>query len=108
MTKSTPVFRIDKFVVPSRVLREFVDKMSNLKITLQAMPGCIRAEVLTQIDGPGQFNVLTMVEWQNMDAVFAAKSAMQSYFLTEGFDPKAYIDRLGVDADLGLYLPIGA
>ena len=53
--------------------------------------------------GPGEFNVVTIVEWVNTQAIVAATAVMQKKYAEEGFDPSAFMQTLGVRADLGLY-----
>jgi quinol monooxygenase YgiN len=96
-------FRIDKFAVPADALDEFVAQMKRLQHTLRALPGCENACVLTQVAGPGRFNVLTWVEWKDPASVAHATAVMQKKFADENFDPKAFTERLQVDGDLALY-----
>ncbi len=103
LTPSTRRFRVDKFAVPAHAVDEFVAQMKHLQSTLQAQPGCANAAVFTQLSGPGRFNVMTWVEWDDQASVDAAATVMQKRFASDGFDPKAFLQRLGVEADLGVY-----
>ena len=100
---SATVFRVDKFIVPAPVLGAFVDQMQQIQRTLRNLPGCLRATVLTQTGGAGEFNALTVVEWENDEAVAAAQQIVQKKFTEEGFDPKTFVQSLGARSDLGLY-----
>lgn len=100
---TTTRFRIDKFAVPTQAVDDFVAQMKHLQTTLQAQPGCTHAAVLTQLGGPGRFNVLTWVEWEDQASVDAAAAVMQKQFASDGFDPKAFMQRLGAEGDLGVY-----
>jgi len=100
---TAPLYRVDKFAVPAHAVDALVAQMKHLQATLQAQPGCLHAMVLTQRGGPGRFNVLTWVEWKDQASVDQAAAAMQRQFAAEGFDPKAFLQRLGAEADLGLY-----
>ena len=97
------LYRIDKFAVPAPAVDEFVAQMKHLQATLQAQPGCLHTKVLTQLGGPGRFNVLTWVEWRDQASVDQAAAAMQRQFAAEGFDPKVFLQRLGAEADLAVY-----
>ena len=102
---SAPVFRIDKFVVPTAALPAFLEKMRQIHHTVRALPGCVRDSVLTQTGGTGLFNVVHLVEWVNAEAVAAAQVVMQRQFALEGFNPNAFfVGELGAQADLGLYV----
>jgi heme-degrading monooxygenase HmoA len=102
-SSSATVFRIDKFVVPTEVIPSFVAQMQRVQQTLRTLPGCLRNQVLTQTDGPGEFNVITLVEWASEQAVAAAQVAVKKKFAQEGFDPVAFVQQNGVRADLGFY-----
>ena len=59
--------------------------------------------VLTQSEGPGEFNVVTIVEWASVEAMAQAKATMQAHYESEGFDPPAFMKSLGVRGDLSVY-----
>jgi hypothetical protein len=103
---NAPLFRIDKFVVPAASLPEFLRRIRRTHDILDTLPGCLRNLILTQCGGPGEFNVVTLAEWADHVAVTNAASAIERQFQEERFDRKAFIERLGVRADLALYQPI--
>lgn len=100
---SAPVFRIDKFVVPAHTLAAFIAQMQRVQQTLRTLPGCLRAHVLNQTGGAGEFNVVTLVEWANAEAVAAAAVSVKKKFADEGFDPVAFTKSAGVRSDQGFY-----
>lgn len=100
---SAPVFRIDKFVVPAETLAAFIAQMQRVQQTLRTLPGCLRAHVLNQTGGAGEFNVVTLVEWANAEAVAAAAVSVKKKFADEGFDPVAFTKNASVRSDLGFY-----
>lgn len=100
---SAPVFRIDKFVVPTETLAAFIAQMQRVQQTLRTLPGCLRAHVLNQTGGAGEFNVVTLVEWANAEAVASAAVFVKQKFAEEGFDPVAFTKNAGVRSDLGFY-----
>ena len=65
--------------------------------------GCRQNLVLTQPDLAGEFNVMTLVEWSHESHFAAAKAVMQARYAQERFDPAAFMQQLGVQADLGTY-----
>ena len=71
--------------------------------TLDTVPGCKQNLVLKQEGSLGEFNIITLVEWSDAEAIGAAKVTMQAKYTGEGFDPAAFIQRLGVQADMGVY-----
>ena len=98
-----PVFRIDKFVVPADVRAAFIAQMQRIQATLRTLPGCQRTLVLDQTGGTGEFNVLTLVEWENEAAVASAAVFVKKKFADEGFDPVAFTRNAGVRSDQGFY-----
>jgi hypothetical protein len=101
--KSASVFRIDKFAVPADALPEFIERLHVIQRTLGAIPGCQQNLVLTQTGGPGEFNVVTIVEWANKDAVLSAIAVVEKKYAEEGFNPAEFVQKLRVRPDLGLY-----
>jgi hypothetical protein len=100
---SASVFRVDKFVVPAESLPEFIAQMRRAHQTLATLPGCQQKHVLTQTGGDGEFNVVTVVEWANAQAVASAQAVMLRKFEEEGFDPATFRRKLGVRGDSGFY-----
>ena len=100
---STSVFRIDKFVVPSQSISVFVERIHHVQSMLAALPGCLQKHVLTQTGDSSEFDVVTVVEWANADAVAAAQTVMQKQLASEGFDIQAFRKKLGVRGDSGMY-----
>lgn len=97
------IFRIDRFVVPAEALAAFMERLRFTQQTLDTVPGCRQNLVLTQEGSPGGCNVITLVEWSNAEAITAAKATMQAKYAEEGFDPAAFMGKLGVQADMGVY-----
>ena len=102
-TAGASVFRVDRFVVPQAALPTFMEQVQRVDRMLGSQPGCLQSLVLTQAGEAGEFNVLTLVEWADAQAVAAAKAVMQEKYAQEGFDPSAFMRQLGVRADFGVY-----
>lgn len=103
MSGSASIHRIDKFVVPPETVPAFVAQMQRIQQTLRDLPGCLRQMVLTQSGGSGEFNVITLVEWESMEAVTRAQEVVQRQFAAEGFNPAEFVRERGIRADLGFY-----
>lgn len=97
------IYRIDRFNVPAHALQAFMERVRHTQRTLDALPGCRQNLVLTQPDLAGEFNVMTVVEWSDESQFAAAKALIQQRYAEERFDPAAFMQGLGVKADLGLY-----
>ncbi len=105
---SSSVYRVDKFVVPAAAREEFMARVAMIKGMLETMPGCRQNLVLEQVSGPGAFNVVTIVEWQDAQAMEKAKAAVAARYKDIDFNPQETMARLGIAADManyGLYAP---
>ena len=103
LSAAAPLFRIDKFIVPDESLSAFLQQIRRTHDTLGTLPGCLRNLILTQFGGPGEFNVVTLVEWVNKEAIANAVAVVEKQFANDNFDRKAFLQQLGVRADLGVY-----
>src|SRR5689334_15240618 len=97
------VFRIDKFVVPDEARAEFLERVGETHALLRRQAGFVRDLILVQTAGPGRFNLLTLVEWQNEAAMGPARAAVTAMHAARGFDPNALMARLGIEADIAAY-----
>jgi len=102
------LFRVDKFVVPENAREEFFKAVKVTHNELRKQPGFIRDLVLEQVSGPGNFNIVTFVEWADRSALEAAVTAIKEFHGEIGFDGKALVERLGISADIANYMPVGA
>jgi heme-degrading monooxygenase HmoA len=59
---TTSLYRVDKFAVPPGSLSAFLERVRDVDHLLAARPGCQQNLVLTKTEGPGEFNVVTIVE----------------------------------------------
>ncbi len=98
-------YRIDKFIVPSSALSSFLKQIERIDAELSTLPGCEQHLVLIQEpDSAGDaLHVLTLVEWASAAHMSAAKTHMRQRYRHEGFEPAAFMQELGVRAELGDY-----
>ncbi|GGP22696.1 antibiotic biosynthesis monooxygenase [Silvimonas iriomotensis] len=97
------VFRVDQFVVPDHALPAFMKQAHRIDALLHEMPGCDHHLVLTRKQDIDSTRVLTLVQWHNQAGMAAAKALVQQIYASEGFEPQAFIQKLGVTADFGIY-----
>lgn len=102
------VYRIDKFVVPAEAKDEFVGRVRMTHAVLKSQPGFIQDLVLEQSAGPGQFNFVTLAEWESQEAIENAKVAVMAMHKETQFNAQEMFARLGIKADLGNYRKIDA
>lgn len=98
-----PVYRIDKFAVPEQARGEFLDRVAATHAVLQEQEGFVRDLILEQQSGPGEFNLVTFVEWKDANAIEKASAAVAKFHSETGFDRRAFITRLGIRADIANY-----
>lgn len=103
ISSAASVFRVDKFVVPPASLRSFLAQVERTHQLIGAQRGCLRNLVLHQAGGPGEFNVVTLVEWESAAALAAARADVQAHHAREGFDAAAFMAELGIRSDLAEY-----
>jgi heme-degrading monooxygenase HmoA len=97
------VFRVDKFVVPAHAREEFLDKVHATHAVLRTQPGFVRDAILEQSSGPSEFNFVTIVEWENSNAIDGARRAVAALHQRMNFDAQAMISRFGIRADIANY-----
>ncbi len=98
-------FRVDRFIVPRPVLEPFMARVRLTQRLLDERPGCRQNLVLLGAPDGESIGVVTIVEWASADAMNAAKAIMQAHYAREGFDPAAFIQALGIRADIAAYQP---
>ena len=63
----------------------------------------MRDAILEQTSAPGEFSFVTMVEWENGDAIEGARRAVAALRQKVNFDAQAMINRLEIRADIANY-----
>ncbi len=99
----TKVYRVDKFVVPGHARQEFLNKVHATHDLLRLQAGFVQDNILEQASGPGEFNFVTIVEWENAEAMEPARLAVTALHNRMNFDPHELFARLGIRADLANY-----
>ena len=102
-TQPQSVYRVDKFAVPASARNEFMARVSTIRQMLDTMNGCRQNLILEQVSGPGEFNVVTIVEWDSADSLEKAKTAVATRYAEINFNPLETIARLGIKADIANY-----
>jgi heme-degrading monooxygenase HmoA len=102
---TSPVYRLDHFVVPAAAMPAFTERLRHTQQALDDMPGCRQNLVLSRIGAGGEYDIATLVEWESAEALAAAKAAMQQRYAAAGFDPAGFMRALGIRADMASYVP---
>jgi hypothetical protein len=104
--KSQQIYRVDKFVVPESAREEFLQKVQVTHERLRTLPGFVQDFILEQVSETAEFNIVTVVEWENKEAIEHAKEQIYQLYEEMNFNPKELFARLGIRADLGNYKSI--
>jgi heme-degrading monooxygenase HmoA len=99
-------YRVNKFAVPASARSQFLDRVHESLDVLRTLPGFVQNLVLEQTDGPGRFNIVTFVTWEDSAAITNAEAVMEAERARSGSDSQALIARLGIEADQGTYAEI--
>ena len=70
---------------------------------LRVQPGFLQDLVLEQPGAPGEFHLVTLVEWAGPASIEKAKAVVAARQKEAGFDPRETMARLGIRADIGSY-----
>jgi heme-degrading monooxygenase HmoA len=100
------IYRVDKFKVPSAAREEFIDRVHKSHEFLRTLPGLIQDHVLEQTSGPGEFNFVTIIVWNSIESIEAARKAVMAKYEEIGFNPQEMYARLGIKADIAVYQEI--
>lgn len=105
-SRTKRVYRVNKYVVPPQALAEFLGNTRKIHDLLRALPGFVQDFVLEQSAGPGEFNYVTIVEWESLESIEKAKTAVTAMQRRLRLNPDRMFARLGIKADLANYLCI--
>lgn len=102
------VYRVDKFVVPDSARTEFLSRAKAIRDVLRKQEGFVRDSYLEQVSEPGEFNIVTIAEWQGQEHIEVAKSAVAALLRQSNFNPQEMYERMGIKADMAFYKQIDA
>ncbi|CDX23693.1 conserved hypothetical protein [Mesorhizobium sp. ORS 3359] len=97
------VFRVDKFVVPAEARDEILSKVFMTHELLRRQEGFVQDFLLEQFSGPGEFNIVTMVEWESQAAIDKVVPIVRAAHERIAFSAQETIAQLGVKADIANY-----
>jgi len=97
------IYRVDKFKVPAAARQEFLGVVQGVHQLLRTLPGFEGDFLLEQSGGPGAFNIVTIAIWKDQAAFQAAKARAEADRAQTGFNPQAFMVKLGIQGDLADY-----
>lgn len=101
-------FRLDKFLVPHPVRQAFLAKVNETHAVLRKQPGFVRDFLLEQAMTDQVFGLATLVEWESVAQLEAARSAVKALHQQTGFVPQEALKQWGITAEIGTYHPVNA
>lgn len=102
-TSTESIYRIDKFSVPRESIEPFLERLREAHQFLDTLEGCIQNRILQLDSGTSHFNIMTLVEWRDVDSFERAKTRAMERHAASGVRPQELFKELGVEADLGNY-----
>jgi hypothetical protein len=100
---TTPLFRINKFSVPSESRDGFLDLIARTHAVLRNQEGFVADQILEQQSGPGVFNFVTTIEFTGPEVIERMVAAVATFDQREGIDRQQAMAGLDIKADMGLY-----
>ncbi len=103
MTAKSSIYRINKFVVPAASRDEFLDAVIRpTHEMLRRQPGFVSDMVMEQTSGPGEFNIVALIEFAGPEAVAPIAAAVAELHQRIGVTP-GLTARLGIRTDQANY-----
>jgi len=96
-------YRVDTFIVPESAREEFLEKVRESQVLLQQQQGFLQDFVLERASNSREFHLITIVEWQNQQAVDDARKAVTAFHQSANFNPEELFERLGIRAQREMY-----
>lgn len=100
---TSDIYRIDRFTVPAAAHQEFLTRLHFIDALINLQPGCRGHRVFGRRLASGDTAIVTVAEWENPEAMVTARETVSAEYHKQGFDPAAFMQRLGITADMGAY-----
>lgn len=100
------IFRIDRFVVPAAAEVEFLRVVAETNRVFDGMEGCLQRRLLRQKGPSGHSVFITLVEWASEIAIQKAREAAASKHAQMKLQPREMLQRLGIAAEFGDFVPV--
>jgi len=94
---------IDRFIVPSGAVTEFLNRMKINRQFIRQLPGFVEDNAYRQTGGDNEYNFVTVAVWENAEAINNARQAVAAEYKREGFDMPGMIARLHIKMERAMY-----
>ena len=102
-TRAQRIYRVDRFTVPGRSRAAFLDKVGQTHELLRVQPGFVQDMLLEQPTDAGDYNIVTIVEWESEAAIVPVQPKVQAMHRELNFNRQEFLAQHGIEADLGTY-----
>jgi hypothetical protein len=99
----SPYYRINNFIVPQDSREAFLSLVASTHGVVRRQPGFVRDLVLERQSGPGQFDIVTLIEFSSTEVVPQVTQALADFDAQTGVDRAAVRTELGVASDMAGY-----
>jgi len=100
---TAPFYRVDKFIVPDAARQAFIDAVDDTDAVMRTQPGFVRHDLLEQVGGPGEYNFVTVAEWESDEVIPIVAAAIARHQAKRRFDRNAFFAAHGIRADIATY-----
>lgn len=100
---AAPLYRINKFAVPTAARAEFVELVEKTLAMIRSQDGYVKDLFLEQYAGPGRFNFCTMIEFESETYAPKVAAAIAEFDKSLDLDRAALMEKLGVETDSASY-----
>ncbi|MFO7257687.1 MAG: ester cyclase [Bacteroidota bacterium] len=101
------VYFVDKFVVPTKAIEIFTERMNYNRSFIKSLPGFIRDEVIATELGNGDLNLMTIAVWESEAHLEEARKRVQEEYRKINFDPADFTKAHGITMERQVYHPLG-
>jgi predicted ester cyclase len=94
---------IDNFLIPAAARDQFLERVKINRAFLKTLPGFLGDNAYERLNEKGEIVFITIARWADAAALEKAKTLVQSEYQREGFSPAAFMERLGIRMERGVY-----
>ena len=98
-----PYYRINKFAVPSQSRDAMLGIIQLTHAALRRQNGFVRDLILERQSGPGEFNIITLIEFTGTDVVPRISAVLDALETQTGINRRERAEQLGVHSHMAGY-----
>lgn len=94
---------IDTFIIPPAAREEFMTRVALNRSFIKTLPGFIEDQAYERRDEQHTIHYVTVAVWASEAALKSAREAVQAEYKRQSFDPAAFMKRLQITMNRGIY-----